>query len=238
MSAVADLLLPEGVQGHTHADAQALAEALAGQVAEALRTAVDERGRALLVVSGGRSPVAFFECLARQTLPWARVQVSLADERWVPPTHADSNEALVRRHLLQGPAAQATMLGLYRPAESLEEAARLAEQALAGLPPIDVLVLGMGDDGHTASLFPASANLPVALDPACPLRVLAMQAPSEPRQRLTLTLPPLAGARLALLALQGATKLATLNQALRPGPATEMPIRALLHGPLQIHWSP
>src|SRR5690606_21465245 len=126
MSAVADLLLPEGVQGHTHADARVLAEALAGQVAEALRTAVDERGRALLVVSGGRSPVAFFECLARQELPWARVQVSLADERWVPPTHADSNEALVRRHLLQGPAAQATMLGLYHPAESLEEAARLA----------------------------------------------------------------------------------------------------------------
>ena len=238
MSDVADLILPDGVLGHTHADAAAMAEALAEQVAEALRSAVAERGRALLVVSGGRSPVPFFERLAREDLPWAKVQVSLADERWVPPSDADSNEALVRRHLLQGPAAQATMLGLYRAAEDLDEAARLAEQALAALPAIDVLVLGMGDDGHTASLFPDSPNLTAALDAGCPRRVLPMQAPSEPRQRLTLTLPALAGARLALLAIQGAGKLATLNQALRPGPASELPIRAFLQAPLQVHWSP
>lgn len=238
MNALADLILPEGVEGKTYADGQALAEALALQVAEALRVAVSERGRALLVVSGGRSPVPFFECLARQELPWAKVQVSLADERWVPPSRADSNEALVRRHLLQGLAAQATMLGLYHPAESLEEAARLAEQSLAGLPTIDVLVLGMGDDGHTASLFPQSPLLVEALSLTCPHRVLPMQAPTEPRERLTQTLPPLAAARLSLLAIQGTTKLATLNRVLQPGPATDLPIRAFLQAPLQIHWCP
>lgn len=238
MSDVADLVLPDGVQGHTHADAQALAQALAEQVAAALCDAVAERGRALLVVSGGRSPIAFFRCLAQQAVPWSKVQVSLADERWVPLSDPDSNEALVREHLLQGAASQASMLGLYRDAENLDEAARQADQALAGLPRIDVLVLGMGDDGHTASLFPGSANLSLALDASCAHRVLAMQAPSAPHQRLTQTLPPLAEARVILLAIQDAGKLATLNQALDPGPASEMPIRAFFRAPLQIHWSP
>ena len=238
MNDVADLILPDDVQGHTHIDAQAQAEALTAQVATALRDALRERGRALLVVSGGRSPVPFFQRLACEELDWAKVQVSLADERWVAPDEPASNEGLVRRHLLQGPAAQAAMLGLYQPAANLDEAAELADQALAGLPRIDVLVLGMGEDGHTASLFPHSANLDEALDPACPRRVLAMQAPSEPRQRLTQTLPALADARLSLLAIEGTAKLATLNRALHPGPAGEMPIRALLRAPLQVHWSP
>lgn len=238
MNRLGELCLPAGVEGHVHADARAQAEALALQVAAALRGAVKERGRALLVVSGGRSPVAFFESLARQSLPWAQVQVSLADERWVPPEHADSNEALVRRHLLQGPATQAMLLGLYRPAATPEQAAALAEQALAGWPAIDVLVLGMGDDGHTASLFAGSSNLPAALDPACTQRVLAQQAPSAPHQRLSLTLPVLRAAQLPLLAIQGAAKLATLQRALQPGPASELPVRALLQAPLQIHWCP
>jgi 6-phosphogluconolactonase len=235
---LASLQMPLGVPGYQYETPALMAEALAQRVAEGLREAVQERGRALLVVSGGRSPVPFFECLARQELPWSKVQVSLADERWVPPSHADSNEALVRRHLLQGPAAQATMLGLYHPAESLEEAARLAGQAVAGLPPIDVLVLGMGDDGHTASLFPGSANLPAALDPACPQRVLAMHAPSAPHERLSLTLPALTDAHLQLLAIQGPGKLATLERALQPEAVEALPIRALLRPPLQVHWSP
>jgi 6-phosphogluconolactonase len=235
---LASLQMPLGVPGYQYETPALMAEALAQQVAEGLRGAVSERGRALLVVSGGRSPVAFFECLARQELPWSKVQVSLADERWVPPSHADSNEALVRRHLLQGPAAQATMLGLYHPAQSLDEAARLAEQSVAGLPPIDVLVLGMGDDGHTASLFPGSANLAEALRDDCPRRLLAMQAPVAPHERLSLTLPALATAHLQLLAIQGSTKLAVLTRALQPGPLEELPIRALLRPPLQIHWCP
>ncbi|WP_137971712.1 6-phosphogluconolactonase [Pseudomonas sp. F(2018)] len=235
---LASLQMPLGVPGYQYETPALMAEALAEQVAEGLRGAVQERGRALLVVSGGRSPVAFYECLARLELPWSKVQVSLADERWVPPSHADSNEALVRRHLLQGPAAQATMLGLYHPAQSLDEAARLAEQSVAGLPPIDVLVLGMGDDGHTASLFPASPNLAQALRDDCPRRLLAMHAPAAPHERLSLTLPALTGAHLQLLAIQGSTKLAVLTRALQPGPLEELPIRALLRPPLQIHWCP
>lgn len=236
--AISDLDLPPGVSARSHAAAEQLADALALRVAEALRQAIDSRGSATLVVSGGRSPVAFFEALAQQPLHWRQVLVSLADERWVPVNHASSNEALVRRHLLRGPAAEARFLGLYRVAGSLEQAAELADAAFAELPPIDVLVLGMGDDGHTASLFPDSPNLDLALQPDCPRRVLPMQAPSQPAQRLTLTLPLLASARLPLLAIQGQAKLATLAEALAPGEVTRLPIRAFLHSPLEIHWCP
>lgn len=236
--AISNLDLPQGVLARSYATPQAQAEGLANAVAAALRQAIAARGRATLVVSGGRSPVAFFEALAQQPLPWQQVLVSLADERWVPVNHASSNEALVRRYLLRGPAAQARFLGLYQVASNLQQAAELADQALAELPPIDVLVLGMGDDGHTASLFPDSPNLALALQADCPHRVLPMQAPSAPAQRLSLTLPVLAGARLPLLALQGSAKLATLRAALADADVASMPIRALLHSPLEIYWCP
>lgn len=233
-----DLPLPVGVAGYQHADAQAMAADMALQVAGALRVAIAERGRALLVVSGGRSPVAFFQRLACEALPWKQVLVSLADERWVPISDAASNEALVRRHLLQGAAAEACMIGLYRSAQSLELAASLADQAIAGLPAIDVLVLGMGDDGHTASLFPHSPLLAAALRADCAQAVLPMQAPTAPHERLSLTLPRLAAARLSLLAIQGPAKLQTLSRALQPGAVEALPVRSLLKAPLQIHWCP
>ena len=236
--AISKLDLPIGVVARSHSDAKHLAQDLANAVATTLRAAIDSHGVATLVVSGGRSPVAFFECLAKQELPWAQVVISLADERWVPVSHADSNEGLVRRHLLRGPAAAARFIGLYQAAESLEKAALLANQALAELPPIDVLVLGMGDDGHTASLFPQSPNLHEALRIDCPQRCLPMQAPSVPRQRLSMTLSLLATARLPLLAIQGSSKLHTQSQALVCEDAASMPIRAFLRSPLEIYWCP
>jgi 6-phosphogluconolactonase len=237
--AISDLQFPAQVLGFGLGNAEQLADELAVSVANALRLAIDARGKACLVVSGGRSPIAFFECLARQQLDWSRVAVSLADERWVPVSHADSNEGLVRRHLLQGAAAKARFIGLYQPAATLEESAALAHQALAELPqPIDVLVLGMGEDGHTASLFPASSNLDLALSADCARRCLPMQAPSVPRQRLSMPLALLAGARLTLLAVQGRSKLDTLRQALAAAGDAQMPIRAFLRRPLEIYWCP
>ncbi|MDP3365207.1 MAG: 6-phosphogluconolactonase [Pseudomonas sp.] len=236
--AISELKLPPGVQACPHDGAEQLAQGLAVRVADALRQAIASRGQATLVVSGGRSPVPFFEALAQQALPWAQVLVSLADERWVPVNHAGSNEALVRRHLLRGAAAEARFLSLYQVAGSLEQAAELADAAVAELAPIDVLVLGMGDDGHTASLFPHSPNLHQALQPDCARRVLPMLAPSEPTQRLTLTLPMLTSARLPLLAIQGQAKLNVLTKALMPGDIAQLPIRAFLNSPLEIHWCP
>jgi len=231
--------LPVDVPAHSHSDAQRCAQSLANVVADALREAIDTQGYASLVVSGGRSPLSFFASLAAQPLNWSRVVVSLADERWVAPGDAASNETLVRDHLLQGPAAAARFIDMYHPGATLEEAAEQADAALAELPqPIDVLVLGMGEDGHTASLFPGSPLLAAALSPDCPRRCLPMQAPDEPRQRLTLTLPLLKAARMQLLVIAGQAKVDTLRRALAGNDPLEMPIRAFLHYPLEIHWNP
>jgi 6-phosphogluconolactonase len=236
--AISKLDLPAGVLAHSLAGPAHLATALAQRVADALRAALDSHGQATLVVSGGRSPIAFFTALAQQELAWAQVTVSLADERWVPVGHADSNERLVRAHLLQGRAAKARFVGLYQAHASLEGAAQKAEAALAALPPIDVLVLGMGDDGHTASLFPGNPLLADALSPQCSHGCLPMHAPSSPHQRLSLTLPRLAAARTQLLAIQGPGKLTTLTQALAGDDPLQLPIRAFLHAPLEIYWCP
>ncbi|MFI8481108.1 6-phosphogluconolactonase [Pseudomonas sp. NPDC078700] len=234
--AISKLQLPAGVVTHSLNSPAKLANQLAADVADALRAAITEKNQATLVVSGGRSPVAFLEALSQQELQWSSVVVSLADERWVPTTHADSNEGLVRRHLLQGPAAAARMLGLYYSAPSLDQAALVADQALQDLPPIDVVVLGMGDDGHTASLFPGSPNLLEAMSPNAQRHCLPMLAPSVPHQRLTMTLPLLTSAKRLVLAIQGNSKLATLTQALRVDSPANMPVRAFLKSPLEIYW--
>ena len=231
--------LPLDVMAHSHSDVGRSAQQLADTVADALREAIESHGRASLVVSGGRSPVAFFQCLSRADLDWSKVVVSLADERWLDPRSTQSNEYLVCNYLLQGRAASASFIGLYQPAESLEEAARAAERALEALPqPIDVLVLGMGEDGHTASLFPDSPNLAQALDPEGSRCCLPMQAPAEPRDRLTLTAPMLLAARHQLLVIGGQAKVETLRRAIAGNDVREMPIRAFLHYPLEIHWHP
>lgn len=236
--AISDLQLPATVKVHQLADSNTLAASLARDVAERLRQAIASKGQACVVLSGGRSPVPFLEKLATETLDWTKVTVSLADERWVPVEHADSNAGLLNRHLFKGAAAKARFLGLYRNAENLEAAAEQADQALAELPAIDVLVLGMGDDGHTASLFPASPNLHEGLDLASRRRCLPMLAPSVPRQRLSMTRALLAKAAFTALSVQGEGKLATLRAASAGENLTEMPIRAFLHDPLDIYWCP
>ncbi|AHL75844.1 6-phosphogluconolactonase [Stutzerimonas stutzeri] len=236
--AISELELPSGVVTHSLPDPDQLARVLADRVAEALRYAINNHGCASLVVSGGRSPIAFFEALSTRQLDWAKVQVSLADERWVDVNDADSNEGLVRRHLLQNTAADAQMLGLYQPAETLEEAARLAGQRLNDLrQPIDVLVLGMGSDGHTASLFPNSPLLAQGIDPDGAAHCLPMRAPVNPEQRISMTYSLLASARVQCLAIQGSAKLETLCQAMQLE-TWQMPIRAFLHSPLEIYWCP
>ncbi|MDZ3996028.1 6-phosphogluconolactonase [Pseudomonas sp. Teo4] len=236
--AISELNLPATVKAHQLADAQTLATTLAHDVADRLRAAIAANGQACVVLSGGRSPVPFLEQLAAQPLDWAKVTVSLADERWVPVEHADSNAGLLARHLLKGPAAKARFVSLYQNAANLEAAAEQADQVVAELPPIDVLVLGMGDDGHTASLFPGSPLLREGLDLASPRRILPMLAPSVPRQRLTMSRSLLASAAFIALSVQGEGKLATLRAALAGNNLSEMPIRAFLHDPLDIYWCP
>lgn len=228
-------------QLHACADHDALAEALAASVADDLRAALAERGRAVLALSGGTTPVRFFQALAEQPLPWKQVAVTLVDERWVDESNARSNAALVRQHLMYGAAAVASFLPLYRdygdgPEQSLPE----LETELAQLPlPLDVAVLGMGNDGHTASFFPGGDWLERALDPAGSARVLPMHAEAAGEPRITLTLPVLVAARHLYLHIEGEQKAQVLQQALAT--ANGPPIAAVLHAaraPVQTYWCP
>ena len=236
--AISDLKLPQGVNAHTFKNPATMAEGLAINVAAQLNQAIASQGVATLVVSGGRSPVAFFESLVKQPVDWSKVVVSLADERWVPVEHADSNAGLLKKHLLQGPAAKARFVGLYNAAATVERAALEADQGLAELPPIDVLILGMGDDGHTASLFPNSPNLNEALQLDNPRRCWAMLAPTVPHQRLSMSRSLLASAKHKVLSIQGQSKLNTLNEALGGTDVAALPIRAFLQPTLEIYWCP
>lgn len=200
---------------------------LARRIAAQLRDSTEGRGAALLAVSGGRSPVPLFEVLAQEPLDWGRVTVTLVDERWVPADHADSNERLVREHLLTGAAAAARFVGLKNDAPSAREGQSQCEAAIAALPlPFDAIVLGMGEDAHTASLFPEAPELRHALTTA--ERTAAVTPPAAPHERMTLTLSGLLDSRLLILPLAGAKKLEVYRQALGDGAVEDMPIRAVL----------
>lgn len=227
---------------HDFASPSELAQALAERVAETLQEAIVTRGHATLAVSGGATPVRFFEALSTKKFDWSKVTVTLVDERFVPPDHERSNEALVRRHLLKGEAAAARLLGLWRETNSVEEAAQRALLDIARLPtPLDLVVLGMGTDGHTASFFADAGGFGLLTDPTCPVPVLPVRAQSAGEPRLTLTLPVLAQARGLVLHIEGAEKEKVLARALAGAPASELPIRAVIDhavGPLHIYHAP
>lgn len=207
------------------AEGAELARGLAERVATELEVALRTRGRALLAVSGGSTPKRFFAELSKADVDWSAVDITLADERWVPATDERSNARLLREHLLVNAAAAARFLPLHIEDQGPDAGAVLLEQDFVGLLPIDVLVLGMGADGHTASLFPEGDQLDAALDPAGPRVLLPMHAPGAPEPRITFTLPVLAAARHLHLHIEGAAKQTVLREALARG---ELPIAKVL----------
>jgi 6-phosphogluconolactonase len=224
------------------ADSDALARNLSDQLAANLRIAIAARGLASLVVSGGKSPIKLFELLRVETLDWSRVCIALADERWVDPTDPESNEKLVRDYLLKEAAAAARFIGLKNAAPTPDLGAVSAWETFARVPrPFDAVVLGMGDDGHTASLFPRSPNLASALNPAAVAGCVGMRSPVAPHPRLSLNLSALLDSRRIVLPLGGAQKWKTYCAASGDGPAEEMPIRCVLrqqHTPVEVMWAP
>lgn len=221
---------------HHHASPSVLAQALSHQVATELADAVAARGRATLAVSGGRSPIALFEALSQAPLPWAQVAVVLVDERCVPAHHPDSNTALVRQYLLQGAAAAAHWVGWFDALPDALDAAtadgwvnqlngHFSRPDSGWTPPVDVAILGMGEDGHTASLFPHSPGTARARIAPGPLAWV--QPTNAPHWRLTLTLPALLACRHLHLSIAGAAKQAVYRQALA-GPDDRWPVSWLL----------
>ena len=206
-----------------------LADRLSERVAERLRAAITARGAASMIVSGGKTPQSLFERLARVPLDWRQVRIGLADERWVDAADESSNARFVREHLLVAEAAGARFIGMKNPAATPALGAAAAWEAYAELPrPFDLVLLGMGDDGHTASLFPGNRNLPAALDPLSPPACVAMQAPTAPHARLSLNLAALLDAREIIICSTGESKWRVYDAARNPGPDIEYPVRAVL----------
>lgn len=212
---------------HDFENREALAKALAARVAASLSRCITLNGAAALAVSGGTTPQLFFEQLSLQHITWNKVSVTLVDERQVLENHARSNAALVKNNLLRNHAKAAKFVPLY-------------QNPKAGNLNLDVVVLGMGNDGHTASFFPQGDNLTEALSPNCTTPIIAMQAPAAGEPRLTFSLNKILAAQSLFLHIEGQEKRDVLAKANAGTDVMAMPIRAVLQSakPLQIYWCP
>ena len=206
--------------------AQAAAD-LAARIAAILSDAIVARGVASIAVSGGRSPRPVLEALSAAALDWSRVVVTLVDERWVAQDSDDSNEKLVRETLLKGAAAQARFVAMKNDATDAYAGQAAVEAAFADLPwPLDIVLLGMGDDGHTASLFPEGAELEQGLSTRA--LTIAATPPVAPYQRMSLTAHAIMQSRHIFLQISGNTKKAVYDRALADGTVEDLPIRLAL----------
>lgn len=235
-----ELCLPDGILARFGETPEQVAADLAETVADVLQARLQQASRVSLVVSGGSTPIPFFRLLSEKTLDWCRVDVLLADERWVDELDEASNTRLVKEHLLQGKALSARFISIKQPGATSSESIEAVKRELKKLAlPLDVLILGMGTDGHTASLFPDAPELTRAMDPESQDRVAAMTPPSQSRERITLTWPFLSDARFIALHLRGYDKLDALKQAVTDiDNLLAMPVRGFLKPGLQVFWSP
>lgn len=219
---------------HTYPDRDMMmlrvSQRIAAELGETLRSA----DRATLSVPGGTTPGPVFDTLSGADLDWSRVAVMLNDERWVPEDNPRSNTALLRRRLLTGRAADATLVPLYARTAQPEDALDALSDGIRSHLPISVLLLGMGADMHTASLFPGADKLAQAMaSDAPPLMALRAEAAGEPR--ITLTLPVLRAALRVHVLITGAEKRDALERA-RKLPTEQAPIAAMLDH-AQVHWA-
>ncbi len=234
--------LPKNLLLHEFDSSAGLAAALAGEVSHQLERAIQRSRKATLAVSGGRTPAAFLKRLSQAELDWTRVTVTLVDERWVDPQDERSNERLVKQNLLVGRAGFAHFVPLYHKGITAFEAETEVAGAIDKLPkPFDVVVLGLGTDGHTASWFPDATELAAATDPLTskPVSVISTASGGEPR--MTLTLPIVQASRFLALQMEGDEKRQTFDRALLDGKADELPIRHVLQNrktDINIFWAP
>lgn len=227
---------------HDFSSKAELAAALANAIVTDLNAGIAERSVASFCVSGGSTPKLLFQTLSKRTdIDWSKVDVTLVDERWVDASSDRSNARLVMENLLQNEAASARFVPLYGGGETPDDAAVAAlNAALDNVPrPFDAVVLGMGNDGHTASFFPGGDSLTEALTGPGPVRALSAPGAGEPR--ITWTLPRLLDTRSLYLHIEGAEKAETLRRAQTDGEIAEMPVRSILRQeakPVRIYWCP
>lgn len=222
-------------------DQTELVDQLAKTITDLLSQGITARGKASLAVSGGTTPVALFRQLSTADIPWDKVDITLVDERWVEPDEEDSNEKLVRTHLLQNRAARAVFTGMKNAADTAGTGEDLCEKALKNvLQPFDVLILGMGGDGHTASLFPGAKKLAAATDMQSGKTCMGIAPLTAPHERMTLTLPVILNSRNIFIHITGTDKKEVLAKAEQDGPVEAFPVRFVLRQkqtPVSIYWA-
>lgn len=223
---------------HVFPSRSELAKTLAAKIAARLSAAIAERGAGFIALSGGSTPAMLFAELSNASIDWGKVTVTLIDERLVPATQPRSNAKLVCDKLMQGPASAATFVPLYHGSEEGDEAARRARAQLAGLPwPLDVAILGMGGDGHTASFFPDAPDVAELLAADPDRLVLPVKSAAALENRLTLTLGKIVEAGFLALHIEGPDKKQVLERVLI---GEELPIRAAMEAsvrPMEIFWA-
>lgn len=218
-----------------------LDNALANNVAELLSNALSRKGKASLAVSGGSTPKGFFSALSNKDIDWQNVTVTLADERWVDFDSDASNTRLVHENLLKNKASAATFFNLKKEGSCNQDTlAQLNSDAKENLLPLDVLILGMGEDGHTASLFPCSEQISAALALDNSDALMKVVPKTAPHERITFTYAYLAESKNIILHVCGEGKKVVLEKALANNNQQEMPIRAFLQNPdinTKVYWA-
>ncbi|MBT0586561.1 6-phosphogluconolactonase [Alteromonas oceanisediminis] len=212
----------------------------AQQIGSILSTAIELNGAASIAVSGGRTPLALFQTLSQLAIDWSKVVVTLADERWVNGDHPDSNEKLVRENLLVGRAADARFFALKTSHDNAFDAVEhLTSSSEQPRMPFDVLILGMGEDAHTASLFPCCDQIEQGLNMQSGQRFIATEPKTAPHQRMSYTLPALVESKHIFLHLTGDKKRTVLHDALRSANEQEKPIKAVVDkAVVTLMWAP
>jgi len=211
---------------HEYADVGTCAQALSDALAAAVTATLAEKPRATLALSGGRSPEAVLPLLAAQRVDWSRVDVTLVDERRVPLDHGGSNAGLVRRCFMEQGAKAASFVPLWTGDMDLDDALAASDARLTPVLPCDVAYLGMGPDGHIASLFPTDSKEKFECDG---FAVISSEAPSAPHERISLTLSELLKGSKIFLHVTGAEKRHALEQAAAHPPSPAVPVSLLLH---------
>lgn len=214
---------------------------LTAYITTLLKQAIDERGHASLVVPGGSTPISLFNQLSTAPLPWSKVLVTLSDERWVDENHQDSNAKMVKEQLLINQASKAHFLPLNLSNTSVDEAALAANRQLSNQPTFDITLLGMGSDGHFASLFPNSHALNSGLNLSNPTTSIAVIPADSNHARISLTLTRLLDSRQLILFFRGHTKHKVFIEAKQTDDIYRLPIAAIIkqdRTPLTAYWAP
>jgi len=231
--------LPDSVCFYSTNNSESLASDLCQSIGEILTEAIRKKGRASMAVSGGSTPIPLFKEFSLLNIDWTKIDLTLVDDRWVDAKNSDSNELLVRTHLIKNKAAQVNFIPLKNNSITAKDGQKISEEMLKNITlPFDVVVLGMGSDGHTASLFPCSDELPGAMDLNNLNYLISTSPKTAPYQRLSLTARVIIDAKNVFLHLNGSSKLHTLESAMEYKDSSRMPIYTFLENGLNIYWSP